>query len=330
MLIVTTCKPDEHAAVIEKACRCIRGLCTFDDFRAEMSCAHDNAKFFLKQPQLIATLVQFASTFRSQPELASASFSAIRSMSNTNEAVQFICQQGVIDLLIASLRDVHTVQLPVHFARAVISLIRNIAADDGKKDQLVGQGVVALLVPMLVTEPFSADATLVEHVFGSFAQMTLRSPSNSQRIVHHSGAVELIVAAMRRFPDREALQRQACLTVRNIAGRCPELHPLLLDAGVENVLRDAGKLPTVVDEAYSALRDLGCDVQYVKVSEDGSIMPAFEQFGANKKMNFRAVYDDAPDIEERVAQEARAPFAVPTMDDHDHRHEHGDHCCDDH
>lgn len=342
------------ALVLEKTCHLIRGLSTFDDFRAEMSCAHDNGKFFLKQPGVLSTLFVLAASYQRYPELASASLSTIRSFVNTNEAVQLICAHQIIDLLVRCLREcaiaasapssttssaassaTSTSSFPLSLIRSVVSLVRNIAADDMKKDALVGLSVIDYLVRLLVLAPYAQDAAIVEHVFGSLAQITLRSPSNSTRLMSLGGAPELLVASMRKFPDRDVLQRQACLTIRNVAGRCPELHSVLLDAGMEHVLRDAGKLPGVVDEAYSALRDLGCDVQYVKVGSDGSIVPAFETFGSNPKLNFRPVYDEADDIDSRVASEAQAPFAaVPktttgtgagAVEDHDHAHGHHSH-----
>lgn len=328
--------PKPYLSVWEKACHVIRGLSTFDDLRAEMSCAGDNGKFFLKNTVLLNVLLVFGNSYHSYPEVAGASLAAIRSFVNTNEAVQLIAQHGVLELLVRCLREAcSNGTLPTSLVRATASLVRNIAADDHRKDQLVGFGVIEFLHGLLVLDPYRQDAGIVEHVFGSFAQITLRAPGNSQRWMS-MGAADVMPQLLRKFADRDVLQRQACLTVRNIAGRCPELHSVLLDAGMETVLRDAGKLPGCVDEAYSALRDLGCDVQYVKVAEDGRIVPAFEQFGSNPgKLNFRPVYDATDDIDQRIEDEGSAPFAASShaadIDDHDHAHHHhhhdGGNCC---
>jgi len=89
----------------------------------------------------------------------------------------------------------------------------------------------------------------------------------------------------------------------------------MLDAGAEDVLRAAGRLQEAVDEAYAALRDLGCEVHKVKIGLDGTVEAAYEQFG-EKKSAFKAIWDDAPvenqsgltNIEESIQREARAPF----------------------
>ena len=135
----------------------------------------------------------------------------------------------------------------------------------------------------------------------------------------------MVIRAMRRHPSKGALQRQACLAVRNIAARSPALRDELLGAGVEGVLRDAGKLQGAVDEAYAALRDLGCEVQFVKVSSDGQVAAAYEEFGGGqKKLNFNPDFDTSNNISDRVSEEAHAPFPnCDAYDGHDHGHDHG-------
>ena len=77
-------------------------------------------------------------------------------------------------------------------------------------------------------------------------------------------------------------------------------------------------MQAVVDEAYGALRDLECEVHYVKVNEEGKVEPMYEQFGNTKtKMNFNPVWDEADDFDNRVVQEARAPFARDDDSDDD-------------
>jgi hypothetical protein len=160
----------------------------------------------------------------------------------------------------------------------------------------------------------SSDMMLMEHGTAVLAMMTLRQPQNARKVVQ-VGAIDVLVKGMRKLPTAGGFQRQCCLTVRNIAGRCPDLKGSLLDSGCEDVLRNAGKLQQAVDEAYAALRDLECAVTKVKMNEDGNIVPQYEAFGA-QKANVKAVWDDVPsenqsglsNIEERVAANAQAPF----------------------
>jgi len=278
--------------------------------------------------------------FRARPALASAALSAARNLVTTEEAVQIMVMHGAMSLPLDVL-SYPDASLPL--VRSLLGFMRNLCADDLRKEKLVCDGSMARMVAALSTARCLDDAVLVEHGAACLAAMSLRSPSNSARIVE-TGAVEVLVTCLRRHPDRVALQRQGCLAIRNIAARCPDLRQVLLDAGVEGVLRDAGKFRDSVDEAYAALRDLNCEVQYVKVTEDGRVEEAYEQFGGpGKALNFRPVYDDTEDIQERVQSEARAPFAAENlenlkpfaangaakreMDAHDHSHSHTDGCC---
>ena len=90
----------------------------------------------------------------------------------------------------------------------------------------------------------------------------------------------------------------------------------MLDAGTERVLRAVGKDPNCAPEAYGALRDLGIEALYVKVLDNGSVVAAYEAFGESKP-RFNPVYDDRPDMEDRVDREAEAPFKESSML-HDH------------
>lgn len=82
--------------------------------------------------------------------------------------------------------------------------------------------------------------------------------------------------------------------------------------GFEDILRAAGRIQDVVDEAYAALRDLGCEVHYIKINAEGKAEPVYEQFGGNPgKLQFNPIYEEDERILEKVQEEARAPFAAP-------------------
>lgn len=141
------------------------------------------------------------------------------------------------------------------------------------------------------------DAQLAEHVISTFAAMALRVPSNCERILGMGGG-RLISGSMRRFATIVPLQRQSCLAVRNLVGRCPHLKEPLLEDDMEGLLRHAGTLPGSVDAAFAALRDLGLEVSMVTLDpETGEIRQGVQQFGEVKSA-FRAVYDDAPGMDE--------------------------------
>lgn len=320
----------EWAAVLTECLLLLRAMCVHDDLRKDMSCAYDNGRFFLKQPNMVQSLMALSGRFATHPTLASAALSAARNLIATEEAVAVMAQHGAIQLI----RDVFSYPAStVPLVRSAVGLMRNVCADDVRKDRLVADGSLDLLINIMSQEVYAKDGSLMEHAVACLAQISLRSPSNAQRIVNAGAALDILAKTMRRYADRSGLQRQGCLTIRNIAARGPELRPVLLDAGFEDILRQAGRMMDVVDEAYGALRDLGCEVHYVKINAEGRAEPVYEHFGTQGKLQFNPVYDEDVRITERVQEEARAPFAAPAPpaastgccgdDTHDHDHEHG-------
>ena len=154
----------------------------------------------------------------------------------------------------------------------------------------------------------------------------MRKPTNALRIVQENGPRE-IISAMAKFPNNVLLQRQGALAVRNIVSRLVanssemettgsgdtssivanktetiNVRDVFLDVGAEVVLRQiTGRHQGSVDEAYAALRDLGCEVSMLKFdSETGAMTRQTQMFG-EVKSNFRAVYDDSDDVQEKMA-----------------------------
>ena len=293
-----------------EVCILFKKLCTHDDLRKEMSCAYENGRRFLSEG-FVPLLMSLSQDFKTETNLSVAALSAVRQIVVSEEAVKAVAKHGAMHLPAAVYMWEDS---PVELIRSVTGLMRNLCADDDRKHRLVGDGTLKLLIACMSSGVTSADALFMEHAFACCAAMTLRSPNNSNMLVT-SGAIDHVVSGMRKHSDKTALQRQACLMFRNIAARCPHLHPKLLDAGAEEVLRNAGRMQESVDEAYGALRDLLIDVQFVRVDKDTNMAStAFEQFGASKP-RFLPVFDETCDLEERVVNESQAPFASSTVSD---------------
>ena len=138
-----------------------------------------------------------------------------------------------------------------------------------------------------------SHAILEEHACGILAAMALRQPQNAHAIVEGDGHV-LIFQAMRAFPFKVTLQRQACLAVRNIASRLESDvdKTKLLDAGAEDVLLSiAGSHPASSEEAYAALRDLGLTPDIFKLDEYGKATRSTTESFGTVKSNFRPIYE---------------------------------------
>ena len=63
---------------------------------------------------------------------------------------------------------------PISLQRSVCGMMRNMCADDLRKNRLVSDGTMAVLVTALSTDQCLADSVFCEHAIGTMAQMTLR------------------------------------------------------------------------------------------------------------------------------------------------------------
>jgi armadillo repeat-containing protein 6 len=269
-----------------------------------MSCAYDNGKRFLND-EVVSSLVKYSRSYQTNADVAACALSALRQLILSEEAVKMVCSHGLMTLPKQILQLDHA---PVVLIRSLVGLLRNICADDTRKNYLVSDGIIPLLIYYMSREEYQQDALLMEHILATLAAIALRYPNNSHLIVN-SGGIDEIVSIMRRHEQKVSLQRQACLTIRNIASRCPELRRRILDGNVEVMLRQAGRHQECIDEAYAALRDLECEVQFVKLSTDGaSFESAYETFGTSKP-KFNPVFEETYDIITRIDKESTAPFA---------------------
>ena len=88
----------ESAVVLGEACFCINTLCKFDDFRKEMSSAHENAKEFnlLGIVPALLKVTDFSIAIE-HTKLAVAAMNATRVLAVNDEIVQSLVACGLLD-----------------------------------------------------------------------------------------------------------------------------------------------------------------------------------------------------------------------------------------
>jgi hypothetical protein len=144
--LVVEKQPDEEGGVwhdiLVEACNLIRGLCVHDDIRKEMSCAYDNGKYFLASEfinsdgevlKTFKVLFSFAKLFKDVPLLASASLAATKQLITSEEAVKVATHHGGMEL---PLQILSWPESPVSLMRSIAGLMRNMCADDDRKNRL--------------------------------------------------------------------------------------------------------------------------------------------------------------------------------------------------
>ncbi|KAL7428495.1 hypothetical protein ACHAXH_006278 [Discostella pseudostelligera] len=217
-----------------------------------------------------------------------------------------------------------------------LGLLRNLSGNDEIKtnlclgssnDQSSRSSTPSILPHILhAMKAFQSTGMIQEHACGTLAAMALRRPANARAILD-AGGPRWVLTAMKRHDTNVNVQRQGALAIRNIVSRLlrglPDddssntstsveagslrdeqrnsIRDAFLELGAEDVLRNiAGRHQGSVDEAYAALRDLGCKVSMVKFNadelQDGQKSVGIARtmmFGQKHNTNFRPVYEES-------------------------------------
>ena len=313
----------KHKQVSIQACQLVTILCRYDDSTSDSSCAHDVSMEFHKRATVLPIIQLTTQTFVNDSAVLCTVLAALRSLAIHDDIVQSMVACGVMQLLEQTFMDQQTESTTdtettatatnnnhhhVLLLTNILGLMRNLCANDEIKgtfcqNTTIVKGIVAIM------ESHCKDQKhylLAEHGCGTMAAMALRKPQNARVLISYE-APRVILLAMKQFPSQVTVQRQACLAIRNIVSRLTEEEKkIFLEQDAEEILRSfAGKHQGSVDEAYAALRDLGCQVGMVKLQQDGTITQRTVMFG-DVKPNFRAEYDNKKDddntMEQRIAQ----------------------------
>ena len=281
--------------LVFSASQLITVLCRFDDFRSTQgittSSAQDHVLEFGRQgsvPLLQFQVERILLGSKMDVDLLAVILSAQRVLCIHDDIVQSMVAVGIISTVKEVLAVAHGSPL---LTTATLGLVRNLCANDDVKCTLC-MGEKSVLKEVLAAMADSPEeGTLQEHGCGTLAAMALRKQRNAHAIVQEMGP-SLIISAMQHHTTNVVLQRQGALAIRNVTSRVDQtVKDHVLDMGAEQVLRQAGQHPACVDEAYAALRDLGCSVGRTTIHADGTVSTRPQLFG-DVKANFRPVYDD--------------------------------------
>lgn len=256
-----------------------------------------------------------------------------------DEIIQIMVAMGVLPIVAEALRlGVSSDGGSQGLAASSLGLLRNLCGNDEIKTNLClgswtartndqsSKSATPSVLPHVIhaMQIFPSTSLVQEHACGTFAAMALRRPNNAHAILDMDGP-RYVVTAMKGHVGNVNVQRQGALAIRNIVSRLlrdlPEgdcasdttidngmrssIHDAFIELGAEDVLRNiAGRHQGSVDEAFAALRDLGCTVSLVKYNADkdgvttrttGTMM-----FDEMHNSNFRAVYEESDVLNDGV------------------------------
>lgn len=249
-------EPQATEPVIMAACGCLRAFTTADDERPPASKAFSHARMLAKQEGGIQVLFEVLQRLGpDSPEACAAVLAAVKSLACNEEVCKSFNDVGGVTGCLDIVRAARDHSGVVRYG---MSSLRQLANSDPIKGAIARHGGLDLTLSLLRQYPGVLEVQ--EQVLGLVVSMTLRQPDICE-MAAEAGWVEGLVGVMSESPESPAVQRQACMAIRNMVVRNPELRPQFVSQGVEALLREAKKRHPAQcqDVGSAALRDLGFD-----------------------------------------------------------------------
>ncbi|NWZ41257.1 ARMC6 protein, partial [Brachypodius atriceps] len=235
-----------HSAdVVRTAASALRVMTFDDDIRVPFGHAHDHAKMIVLEHDGLRVLIDAAKAFRANPGVLSELCATLSRLSVRNEFCQEIVDLGGLDFMVTLLAE--CMEHP-DVVKQVLGAIRAMAGNDDVKDALVSVSCSPVL-------------QICEQGCAALCVLALRKPENCSVIVEGGGALAAL-QAMKAHPREVAVQKQACMLIRNLVSRSRDLSQPILAMGAELLITEARAAHRDCDDvARAALRDLGCKVE---------------------------------------------------------------------
>ncbi|XP_068021013.1 armadillo repeat-containing protein 6 isoform X2 [Melanerpes formicivorus] len=245
-----------HAEVVRAAAAALRVMTFDDDIRVPFGHAHDHAKMIVLENDGLRVLIEAARAFTDNSGVLSELCATLSRLSVRNEFCQEIVDLGGLSLMVSLLAD--CIDHP-EVVRQVLSALRAVAGNDDVKDAIVGAGATDLIV--LAVSHHLGNPQICEQGCAALCMLALRKPENCHIIMEGGGALAAL-QAMKAHPQEVAVQKQACMLIRNLVSRSRDFSQPILEMGAEDLITEARAAHRDCDDvAKAALRDLGCKVE---------------------------------------------------------------------
>lgn len=237
----------------------LKALVTADDDRPHVvgSAAFKNARFLAKEGK---AAFSFMAVLRMKcvgedAVTCAAVLSAIRWFAANDEICKEFLEEGGV---LATLGMLQKWLQSSDVVSSALGALRQLSGSDGVKKTLAEQGGIELILSIMVTH--DDEDSVLEPALALLASLMLRLPEIATQ-ASQCGAVEGIAEVMSNRPKSHQVLRQACMAVRNMGVRNPELRPLLMERGLEDLVRQAKSAhpKQCGDVGAAALRDMGCE-----------------------------------------------------------------------
>ncbi|XP_074384576.1 armadillo repeat-containing protein 6 isoform X3 [Zonotrichia albicollis] len=205
------------AELVRSAASALRVMTFDDDIRVPFGHAHDHAKMIVLENDGLRVLIEAAKAFRDNSAVLSELCATLSRLSVRNEFCQEIVDLGGLNVMVTLLAD--CMEHP-DVVKQALSAIRAVAGNDDVKDAIVDAGATELIV--LAISHHLGNPQICEQGCAALCMLALRKPENCGVIVEGGGALAAL-QAMKAHPREVAVQKQACVLIRNLASRSREL-----------------------------------------------------------------------------------------------------------
>ncbi|KAF7091101.1 hypothetical protein CFC21_093753 [Triticum aestivum] len=220
----------------------IRVLLTPDDNRVVASQVYGYSRKFAEIG--VAEVLVVALREQVAPSSLPSACAALKAIAVNEEICRSISENGGIDVLLKCIDEAGVQK-------------NKLAGSDANKANIIQQDGFDKFLKL--ASRFSEDPSVIQEVMSIVQVLTLRSPEHAARAVA-LGYGNLAIQTMQKFPSSALTQKQACLMIRNLVVRNPENRTILLNEGVEKLIRKAKAIHgSCKAAATDALRDLGLD-----------------------------------------------------------------------
>eukprot|EP00775_Hariotina_reticulata_P012080 gene12080-12220_t len=239
----------QAAAAAGAAAGALRAFATADDDRPPASKAFLHSRLLAGKPNnaLQVLLLVLKQLQQQQPRPLGPLISvlgAIRQIAANDEICKGFGEAGGVAAL-QQLLGAAAEEGPPELVRAVTAALRQLANSDAVKSELAEGGALATLIR--ATRIYGSHPAVQEQLLGLLVALVFGVGASGSSSGDAGSAA--------------GVQRQACMAVRNMVVRNPELGPAFLAAGAEELLRSVKVLfpGSCKDVGSAALRDLGLD-----------------------------------------------------------------------
>lgn len=246
--------------VVVQAVMTLRALTRDDDPRVPFGKANDHVVAINKEnrglTRLLAVLRHASEAAELRPTIAAEIFKTLSQLGTRDEFCKEIVELGCLDFALPALERFCETEAVAH---AGCAMLRAVAGNDEVKKIIAARGGIGLIIDTMQSNLRSAK--VAEQGSAALAAICLKQPGNATAIAAANGP-HVIVKTMYMHPDAIKLQRQACMVLRNMVVRNPELIDVVLGEGAESAINICLKAhKDCADEAKAALRDLHCKVE---------------------------------------------------------------------